>query len=748
MPADSKTLHLGFIFYDFADSRAIDVIAGIMEQRGVDRISFFPAGPINGPAEVTENNRIKVLDALRNSSLDGLISLQFWESEEWFKTTLSDSLTCPIVPLLRSYSVAPGIVSPYSQGSYDAVRHLVEEHGCSKPYYLIGSAGNTINLDERFRGYRKALEDFGIPFSDDMKIAVKGSFSTGGLVSGALHQGGRAVDTLFVERGLIPGKDIDSLVVFNDRMAIEVMDALSKMNIRVPKDIRLISFDNTAEAETAKTPLTTSAIDWHTLGAEGVMLLRKIINGQQAEISLEIAPKLVIRNSCGCSNSIELLLHDNVRNLEFHAQRALFENITHDYNHTKDRLTAAANITRDSSILRNAALLLAKCNDLVSFSDTFTLLLNYLGLSECSIYLTDPYLDKHYSRHLHWSDHCRLYTFTEKSLNLKAFNPIIGKYPVSVVESLDQGDKHLGFLLFGASDSSFTSFGELRDLLSSIIYSLMLNENLKETQEQLIQKEKFSSLGRLVAGVAHEVNTPLGIGVTASSHLVTEVSDLKKKFADGALSKNFFLEALDAISESSQIIQKNLVRASSLINSFKNVSVNNMSDTVRRFVLKDEILDVVFMMKPVLKKNDLAIEIDCESDIELVCNPGILSQIISNLINNSFHHGYPEGQSGTIVISAAPYSVDELLLSYRDDGVGMTPAILEKVFEPFFTTRPNNGGTGLGMFIVFNMVTQKLNGRLKIDSTPGKGIVVDIFLPLPKKQTQSSQSSQSQLPPS
>ena len=737
MSSSSTSLHIGFLFYDFSDSRATEVIDGLAAELGNDRISFFPAGPLNSPAEVAENNRVKVLEAIKKSDLDGLITLQFWESESWFRLMLFDSISCPVVPLLRSYSVASGVVSPYAKGSYDAVCHLIEVHGCRKPYYLIGSSGNSKNLDERFKGYLQALETHGIAYSDEMRISLQGSFSTGGLVSGAAHQGGEAVELLFNKRALTPGADVDALVIFNDKMAMEVTESLAKKGIRVPQDIRIVSFANTADARTAGIPLTTSAIDWESLGSKGLALLKQKINGAHSETTTEVPPQLIIRNSCGCASPVERLVVDNVDALDREQRKALYEEISMDFHAIRHSMKTATTVFRDSSILRNAATILAKCSDLPSFAEAYTLLLSYLNLSECSIYLADPNFSGHYSRHLHWYNQCTEYRFTDEAVSLEAFIPFLGKLPVSVCESLDQGDKHIGFLLFGANDSSFVSFGELRDLLSSTLHSLLLVEHLKETQEQLqlIQKEKLTSLGRLVAGIAHDVNTPLGIGVTASSNLLTEARELKQKFEEGTLSRQSFIGAIDSIYESSEIVLKNLHRADDLIKSFKNVSVKNSSDTVRTFALNEHLQDVVFTLKPLLKNTNLTVTVHCDSSLELISNPGILSQILVNLINNSIKHGYADGQTGNMSITVSPYNSEELLLTYKDDGIGMEAAILEKIYEPFFTTRQNKGGSGLGMFIVFNMVTQKLNGRLNIDSSPGNGITVEIFLPISPNKT-------------
>lgn len=410
-------------------------------------------------------------------------------------------------------------------------------------------------------------------------------------------------------------------------------------------------------------------------------------------------------------------------------QKSLCDQIIHDHNHTKEKLSTSAQFSFNSAVLRNAAMLLAKCSDIQSFSETFTLLLNHLQISECSIYLKAPHTTDTYNRHLNWSENCSSYRYSEESVQINNFNPILHNFPISVCESLDQGNNHIGFFIFGAMNTKFVKFGELRDLLSSALYSLLLVENLKETQNQLVQKEKFSSLGRLVAGVAHEVNTPLGIGITASSHLVSEAEKIKKNYENRNLSEKLFTYSLNEMIETSRLIQNNLERAGDLINSFKKVSVNNIIDHVRKFHPKEHLNDLLLTMGPLLQGKKITVNLNCDDDLKITNNPALITQIFNNLISNSIKHGYHEKVEGIIEITITPYRSDELKIIYKDDGAGMDQSALANIYEPFFTTHRFDGSSGLGMFVIFNIVTQKLNGKIEVNSTPGKGTKVEIILP-------------------
>lgn len=256
---------------------------------------------------------------------------------------------------------------------------------------------------------------------------------------------------------------------------------------------------------------------------------------------------------------------------------------------------------------------------------------------------------------------------------------------------------------------------------------------LKETQTQLIQSEKLASLGGLVAGVAHEINTPVGVSVTAASTLHAGASELQRSYKEGGLKRSELEEFIGLASESTQIILRNLHRAADLIHSFKQVAVDQSSGESRRFHLKAYIEEVLMSLRPKLKNTIEWITVDCPEDLSIESYPGALAQILTNFVSNSLLHAYTPGQMGRLII-AVTTEQEQVVLRYRDDGCGIPAEGLKRIFDPFFTTKRGSGGSGLGMHIVFNLVTQVLHGTIQVNSEPGAGAEFVITFPLsPKK---------------
>ena len=246
-------------------------------------------------------------------------------------------------------------------------------------------------------------------------------------------------------------------------------------------------------------------------------------------------------------------------------------------------------------------------------------------------------------------------------------------------------------------------------------------ETLERAQDQLVQSEKMAALGELVAGVAHEINTPVGVGVTAASFLDAKTREFSKVYESGELKRSELEAYLKTVQEVSSSILLNMERAAELISSFKRVAVDQSSETRRRFNLKEYIDEILLSLRPRYKKTSHTISVACDPDIELKSYPGAFSQILNNLIMNSLLHGFKEMEEGRISVQITRED-GTVTFIYRDNGCGMNEEQKEKVFDPFFTTMRAKGGTGLGMSIVFNLVTQTLKGQIHVESEPGQGV--------------------------
>jgi predicted ATPase/signal transduction histidine kinase/tRNA A-37 threonylcarbamoyl transferase component Bud32 len=252
--------------------------------------------------------------------------------------------------------------------------------------------------------------------------------------------------------------------------------------------------------------------------------------------------------------------------------------------------------------------------------------------------------------------------------------------------------------------------------------------DLQSTQKKLVESEKMASLGGLVAGVAHEINTPVGIGITAASLLADKTTEFFETYKSGQMKRSQLEKFLDIAMQSSSMVLSNLNRAADLIQSFKQVAVDQSSEEQRTFNLKQYLSEVLIPLSPKLRTTHHQVEIKGDEAIALNSYPGALSQIITNLIMNSLTHAYSLEDAGHLVFGFKQEG-EQIILEYSDDGKGIPKENLSKIFDPFFTTKRGQGGSGLGLHIVYNLITQKLNGTIECESQVGTGTKFIIKLP-------------------
>lgn len=255
-------------------------------------------------------------------------------------------------------------------------------------------------------------------------------------------------------------------------------------------------------------------------------------------------------------------------------------------------------------------------------------------------------------------------------------------------------------------------------------------DDLKQAQQTLVESEKMASLGSLVAGVAHEINTPIGISVTASSYLQERVADFKSHIDSKQLSRSYLNEFTVNLDESMQLLQGNLRRASELIASFKQVAVDQSSEARYNFSLADNLHQVVVSLGHKLKKAQCEVDIQCDPKLSIFSFPGSFTQIYSNLILNSINHGFDNWDKPKKITIKVEQQGEELLIDYSDNGRGIPPEILPRIFDPFVTSKRGQGGSGLGTHIIYNLVVQLLRGRIHCASEPGNGAEFHIRLPI------------------
>ena len=244
-------------------------------------------------------------------------------------------------------------------------------------------------------------------------------------------------------------------------------------------------------------------------------------------------------------------------------------------------------------------------------------------------------------------------------------------------------------------------------------------KNLELTKEQLVHSEKMSALGGLVAGVAHEINTPIGLGLTGMTHFDEETKNIIKLYESNNLSQDEFEKFIQTSSELSKIILSNLKKSAELVQSFKQISVDQSSDIKRDFNLDEYTQEVFLSLTSVRKKYDVSFTIKSD-DVTINSYPGPYAQILTNLVMNSLTHAFKKGDKGLISIDVRKID-NKIHINYNDDGKGIEKENLSKIFDPFFTTNRKNGGTGLGLNIIYNIIKTTFKGEITCNSTLGKG---------------------------
>ncbi|WP_415905431.1 ATP-binding protein [Neptuniibacter sp. QD48_55] len=252
---------------------------------------------------------------------------------------------------------------------------------------------------------------------------------------------------------------------------------------------------------------------------------------------------------------------------------------------------------------------------------------------------------------------------------------------------------------------------------------------LDVTQKELLQSEKLSALERLVSSIGHEVSTPLGVSKTASSFLIDETAEVLDSFQNNTMTRTQFEKFLTDNSEAGELINSNLTRAHELMQAFKQVAVDQISEQEREINLREYIQDVLLSLKPSYKNAPVEVVNNIDLAIELNVDAGAIAQIATNLLTNSLMHGFKDGTVAGTVTFSSEVTPEAYVLIYDDDGEGVTEEVQQHVFEQFYTTRQGSGGTGMGMYIIHELVKDRLLGDIQFSSNEGKGINIRISLP-------------------
>jgi signal transduction histidine kinase len=597
------------------------------------------------------------------------------------------------------------------------MRHLVDHHGYRRIAFVGGPPGHQ-EAEIRLRIFREVLGTAGIEVREDW--IFHGDFSQA--------SGAHAAHILFQGLAKLPaGEGIQGVVAANDLMAFGILEYLESMGISVPGECFVTGFDDMFRAERCSPPLTTVFQSPRDLAGAACQQVLRQFAGEQLEPSLVVPARARIRQSCGCPmpSSGPKDITELMENLQA-CEAAL--RMEQDKPHREWDLVFQLRVLTEN---------LLPCDTLPSLLSTLGKIIPAMGFQGFWLSLFDQDNPERQTARLHLACARGSDTivspegipFPASDLLPGGLDSIQPNPELFVVEALHSHERRLGFIVFATDLQGSQLTGSLRGQVSGALQAVQVLEARKRAEQKLVQSEKLNVLGSLVAGVAHEMNTPIGIALTASSFISLQAAKSHDSYLTGTLTRTELGSLFDDLQQAGTSLETNLQRAAQLISSFKKVSADQTSDERRVFLLNEYLTEVLRSLEFQWKGRQVKVMLQGEDGIAMDSYPGVIFQIITNLIGNSLLHAFPDGQPGNIWISTEPAG-EQVRLRFEDDGTGIPPEYQNRIFEPFFTTKRGQGGTGLGLFIVFNITTGPLNGTVIYRDRDGGGSCFEFVLPL------------------
>lgn len=589
------------------------------------------------------------------------------------------------IPVISMAVVLEGYVSvdiDNYKGMYKLMRNLIQRKPGASFAYVSGPEANLDN-QLRYQALADALREQGRDISE--VAYIQGDF-TASVAQDAFQD------------YLNGAKEVaDIIVCANDLNAKGVFDCLANNHIRCPEDVWVSGFDDFEYAASMQPGLSTVHFPARDLGRTAASLALKLMANETVPEVTIVSGFPVLR---GSTEDEHPGYGDHEKQL-----REQWAMVQERDNNARKLAVMRGTSHRDpiQQVLKNTR---------HAFAD--------LNVSELSLFVKDVRDDgrtyfKEYSlqqttEHDHSEQLILPTSFSEKHAH---------DYQLFINMALE--DAYFGYLTARCSPIAAEFVEYLTPQYTDLLNTEALEARNENYRLQTELNERMASLGSLVSGVAHEVNTPIGTGKLAASSMLESIQRIKRKVSDGALTKSDFDEFIGESEEISEIIYQSLDRAAELITNFKMVSVDQTAEAQRKFDLGEYIQSVLISLRHQLKGTSIMLKSDLEEGIEVETFPGAVAQVVTNLFMNSKKHGFDNATlAGTISLSLkkAPSGFKFII---EDDGQGATKEVMNHVFDPFFTTSRGKGGSGLGMHIVYNIVTQKLHWTIRLESEPGNG---------------------------
>lgn len=681
-------------------SQTIDqqVIRGIQTSLDPQLYSclFMPVGYLPDEQDFQDKD-LWLIKQLSKLDIDGVVlyggGVGYKTSDKVMRKVVEAIGELPIVNVGSVIEGIPSVLVDNYSGMYQLTQHMLEI-GCKDILYIDGPENN-FDSQQRYKAFRDVLAEHGLSHAPEQHL--HGDMTPVGA--------GKLCHQWLSKHQRIP----DAIMCVNDLSAKGVMEELEKQQISIPEQVKVSGFDDFEYADAIRPSLTTAIYPAQRTGSLAAQLLVDSINGISLEPQYQLETMSVLRASTGApTKDREPRSNDEqsrllIQQRDSNAQRLAVTRLLHQ-RQTLDAILTQAQPTLDE-----------------------------LGIPE--LYIYQQGFSEQGKSHTYLAHRLQpgSLALAESVTPLPAaFEEVIGVKAYQglwVISELKSGNQHFGYMV-ALTESKHAEFIEfMAPQIADIIDHQRLLEETKQYQAQVELSEKMAALGGLVSGVAHEINTPLGNSLLAASHLKEQIALLASQMKNQQLTKANFEKFVDDASNTSDIIISSAQRAAELITSFKQVAVDQSYEEQRSINLADYINKVLRSLQHQLKGTKVSLDTQLEPNLHVFTYPGAIAQVITNLFGNALIHGLDHGKAeGKISITLEKAGQGAQLI-VADTGKGASQETVSHIFEPFYTTARGQGGCGLGMHIVYNLITQKLQWQLHVDTQPEKGFRFIISIP-------------------
>ncbi|KGE71211.1 substrate-binding domain-containing protein [Spirochaeta lutea] len=659
----------------------------------------------------------------------------------------------PVVSIGMSFPGVPSILADNYTGMHDLTREIVSKWAGelhNRPCAFVLGPQDNQEAQHRYQGWRDALREVSMEPADHQ--IVQGDFTGPG--------GQRAADALLNSTEPLPR------LVFcaNDLTAFGVISRLREAGFRVPEDVAVAGFDDFEYAGAFQGGLTSVHYPAREMGQLAAEHMLTLLDGSEAEEISVAASHPVYRGSMPASpggydpqrvedvESLRAMLHEEISIRDMQHSRILVDQLFFKQEDLNALFSQAGQLLDQSGISR-----LWCCRTLEPVDRDHLLQVLNESPQELPIYLAETVSISDYRRYP-GTERPSQQQFPGNSMEFIDPRQVLpeeedlsdGRNSAPVLVPLGVGNEVYGYLVcmtdvrvMGIPETIGLQVAGVMKRLWMVEEALRRQRILESTREQLDRAERIAGLGRLVAGISHEINTPIGSGLTLATFLGDRITEILQLFQENRLGRSELARFLDQAGNAAEGMTESLNRIVGLMENFRSLSSDVTNQLKRRFMIRG-VIENAIIRSIAQDRGRVDLRVSCSPGLDMYGDPEVFDAIVSRLVSNTLEHGYKPDQPVRILVSLRHASQGRLVFRYRDYGRGLTHEELQGVFEPFFTTRRGRGNTGLGMFIVHTLTTQALRGSIRIDSRPkgGRGILVTIFFP---RQTPGSSAESLEL---